>query len=187
MWTFNLLVGWLVRWVQCLCLSLKKTPELQTRPRTAREENGSQLICLHSRIPLWRGSPIPHLPSLPPSLVHDRPRQVWTDVNFWLLSLTRGDMEKFVRFVPDSWDGCHSLGKNMEFWSAGLCSGIIIPGLLVCAPDETEGNLQVPDWVRKFRVFVVHGFPLFVLNAILLDGNKSCWAGRLELIDWLKM
>lgn len=59
-------------------------------------------------------------------------------------------MEKFVRFFPDSWDGCHSLGENMEFWeAAGLCSGIIIPGLLVCAPNETEGNLQVPECVNS--------------------------------------
>lgn len=74
-------------------------------------------------------------------------------------------MEKFVRFIPDSWDFCHSLGENMKFWEAAdLCSGIIIPRLRVCAPDETEGNPQVPNLVCKFCVFVVHGFPLFVLN-----------------------
>lgn len=36
--------------------------------------------------------------------------------------------------------------QNREIWEAAG-SGIIIPGLLVCAPDETERNLQVPNLV----------------------------------------
>lgn len=68
--------------------------------------------------------------------------------------------------------------QNMEFWeAAGLCSGIVIPGLLVCAPDETERNLQVPNLVCKFCVIVGHGFFLFVLNfvvnTILLHSNRN--------------
>lgn len=149
----------LARLVHCLCLSLQKAPELNTRPRTAREENGSQLICLHSRIPLWRGSPIPHPPSLPPTLLH---WQTWASLDGCqpLTALfDKGDMEKFVRFVPE--DGCHSLGENVEFCEAAdPCSGIIIPGLLVCAQDETEGNLQGPDWMCKFCVCITSFPPL---------------------------
>lgn len=66
----------------------------------------------------------------------------------------------------------------MAFWrAAGLCSGIIIPGLLVFAPDETEGNQQVPNLVCKNSVCLWYTASpsLFqIVNAILLDGNKSC-------------
>lgn len=161
-------------WSSAQSLSLKKTPELQLRPSTAREENGSQLICLHSRIPLWRGSPVPRPPSrpagLPPSLLQDRPRQVWTDVNFWLLSLTRGGgggVEKFVRFVSDSWEWLSRFRGPLKFGGQQIFISLLVGwgwgDLHPCAPGLcSRWNWRKPAgaWLSVF----VHGFPLFVPN-----------------------
>lgn len=66
-------------------------------------------------------------PSLPPSLLQDRPRQVWTDVNFWLLSLTRGVGGVALRnlfglfLIPGN--GCHASGDH---WSLGANRSLLV-------------------------------------------------------------
>lgn len=108
-------------------------------------------------------------PTFPPGLPPSTPtaRQTSASLNgcellTWCCSLWqggRGDISSvcspFLEWFWHYWGGGDHgiLGANSSLL-VGWGWGTFIPGLLVCAPHETEGNLQVPDWVCKFRVFV---------------------------------
>lgn len=189
-------------WSSAQSLSLKKPQNFRCVPvpherRTVASSFVCTAVSLCGEALLFPALPPGRPPSRPASLPTARQTSASLDECELLTALfdKGGGVEKFVRFVSDSWEwlsrfrGALKFGGQQIFISllVGWGCGTFIPVLLVCAPDETEGNLQVPDWVCKFCVFV-HGFPLFFPNRESNPGWQCKLWGRQvgENKNWLK-